>query len=207
MAPLVRALSRPATAGAVALVLGTALLAGASLRGELMTIDAVPEAKTAEVRDVLLNHYVRTLTPADIGRGRDVTAMVDKLGDPYTTYLSPPRYRAVLAQTAASGVGLGLEVAPGDGVLRVLGAVDGSPAEQAGPRQRRRDPRHRRRLDAPPGLRRRARAPAGDARQPPRPARAPSGHERPDPAPRARHGLARLGHLRTTSGAAISSCA
>src|SRR3954454_25130752 len=86
-----------------------------------------------EIRSELATRYVRPL-PGDVMSEDSVTALLARLHDPYTTYLTPAEYESVRAGVASDEIGVGLRVAPGRGVLRVLGAVDGSPAARLGVR-------------------------------------------------------------------------
>jgi carboxyl-terminal processing protease len=87
-----------------------------------------------EVRSALLARYVRPLAPSML-TGSTVGAVLGHLRDPYTVYLTPSQYEAVRAAVASEEIGVGLRVAPGPAVLRVLGAAYGSPAARHGVRR------------------------------------------------------------------------
>jgi carboxyl-terminal processing protease len=52
--------------------------------------------------------------------------------DPYSTYLSPERYRELEIGTSGEFGGVGMEVSEENGVLTVITPIEGSPAEKAG---------------------------------------------------------------------------
>lgn len=52
--------------------------------------------------------------------------------DPYTAYLTPNQLAEVYSQIEGNFVGIGVELKPADGVLNVVRAIPGSPAQQNG---------------------------------------------------------------------------
>ena len=60
--------------------------------------------------------------------------VVQELDDPYTRFMEPEQYQELTTQTSGefSGVGLRLRVPEETGILTVVEALDGSPANQAG---------------------------------------------------------------------------
>ncbi len=58
--------------------------------------------------------------------------LVDAVGDPYTTYLTPERREASDAELRGSFDGIGAQLDLRDGKLTVVAPVDGSPSAQAG---------------------------------------------------------------------------
>lgn len=62
-----------------------------------------------------------------------IDTMLKPLGDPFTRFLRPERFKALTDSTAGSisGVGLQLGINEGENVLRVLASLDGSPAAAA----------------------------------------------------------------------------
>jgi carboxyl-terminal processing protease len=61
-----------------------------------------------------------------------MAAMVDALGDPYSTYLGPDEERWLRTQVSGSYVGIGVELDVRDGFPLVVTAIDDSPALEAG---------------------------------------------------------------------------
>ena len=61
-----------------------------------------------------------------------MAAMVDALGDPYSTYLGPDEERWLRTQVSGSYVGIGVELDVRDGFPVVVTAIDDSPALEAG---------------------------------------------------------------------------
>jgi carboxyl-terminal processing protease len=86
------------------------------------------------VRTELETRYVRDLGDSVLA-ARSIDGLIDRLHDPYTVYLTPSEYASVRAAVATSEVGVGLRVAPAQGMLRVIGAADGSPAARLGIRR------------------------------------------------------------------------
>ncbi len=63
-----------------------------------------------------------------------ITGMVNALGDPYTSYLSPEVNKAVTDAINGTYQGIGAELGLKDGQLIVVSPLDGSPAKEAGVR-------------------------------------------------------------------------
>ncbi len=83
-----------------------------------------------EVREAIAARYYRAV-PDDVLRLGSVHAMITALGDPYTSYLTPPAYRLVRQETASRYSGIGASVLPSRGALVVVGLRSG-PAMTAG---------------------------------------------------------------------------
>jgi len=83
----------------------------------------------AEIRDDLRTRYVEPL-PSSVLSAPSAQALLARLHDPYTVYLTPRDY-ALLRTETVGYVGLGLRLTPTAHHLRVLGAIPGSPAAVA----------------------------------------------------------------------------
>ncbi|MDA0672758.1 MAG: S41 family peptidase [Cyanobacteria bacterium] len=132
----------------VALVLGAPSSAQALTDGHQLVSEVWRIVNRAYV-DETFNHqnwwFVRQhwlqqplATPAEAYAAVD--DMLSSLGDPYTRFLTPEKYRSLQTNTAGELTGVGLQIAKDekDGVLQVIAPVEGSPAETAGlqPRDR-----------------------------------------------------------------------
>ncbi|MDD3364543.1 MAG: S41 family peptidase, partial [Syntrophomonas sp.] len=83
-----------------------------------------------EVRELLRNDYVDPVQ-ADVLNAPTIDAMLEKLGDPHTSFLTAAQYQDFnnsLEQTF-SGIGIYLDIVP-EGV-KVTGLVGGSPADKS----------------------------------------------------------------------------
>jgi carboxyl-terminal processing protease len=52
--------------------------------------------------------------------------------DPYSRYLSPDKFKALMAFTTGEYVGVGIEITPAESGLKVVTVMEGSPAQKAG---------------------------------------------------------------------------
>ena len=89
------------------------------------------EDLSAQVLHMLRDHYYE---PVDKQKLEDasVDALIGKLDDPYTDYLSPAELKALRDRTDRAYYGVGLQVAQrGEGVV-VVRVYDGSPAADQG---------------------------------------------------------------------------
>ena len=64
--------------------------------------------------------------------GKALEGMVEELGDPHSTVLSPERVKRLTESTTGNYAGVGLRVDARDGWLIVIDPVPGAPAERAG---------------------------------------------------------------------------
>ena len=77
-------------------------------------------------------YYKRdTLDDETLVRGA-VKGLVDAVGDPYTSYLTPSERAESDAELHGSFDGIGVQIDVQDGRVRVVAPLDGSPAQQAG---------------------------------------------------------------------------
>jgi carboxyl-terminal processing protease len=86
-----------------------------------------------QVREALAARYYRPV-PANVLQLGSVGAMLSALRDPYTAYLTPPNYRLVRGDTAATYSGIGIGVLPKAKGL-VVASVAAGPARRAGIRE------------------------------------------------------------------------
>ncbi|MBQ3553898.1 MAG: S41 family peptidase [Clostridia bacterium] len=111
----------------------------------LVTLTAAPlltknsetaEGKLLRARDMIMEHYVDSLTPAQMEKMDDaaIGAMVASLGDPYSRYMNEASLSAYEEDKAEEYFGIGMEINfSGDtGEMLVTAAYDGSPAQKAG---------------------------------------------------------------------------
>jgi carboxyl-terminal processing protease len=92
------------------------------------------------VLDLVERNYVEEVDPEKLTNSA-IDGMLKTL-DPYSTYLSPERYRELEIGTSGEFGGVGMEVSEENGVLVVITPIEGSPAEKAGikPLQRKKRP-------------------------------------------------------------------
>jgi carboxyl-terminal processing protease len=82
------------------------------------------------VLDLIERNYVEEVDPEKLTNSA-IDGMLKTL-DPYSTYLSPERYRELEIGTSGEFGGVGMEVSEENGVLTVITPIVGSPAEKAG---------------------------------------------------------------------------
>ncbi|OGE22835.1 MAG: hypothetical protein A3J42_07565 [Candidatus Dadabacteria bacterium RIFCSPHIGHO2_12_FULL_53_21] len=82
------------------------------------------------VLDLVERNYVEEVDPEKLTNSA-IDGMLKTL-DPYSTYLSPERYRELEIGTSGEFGGVGMEVSEENGVLTVITPIEGSPAEKAG---------------------------------------------------------------------------
>ncbi|HSC34791.1 MAG TPA: S41 family peptidase [Thermodesulfobacteriota bacterium] len=82
------------------------------------------------VLDLIERNYVEEVDPEKLTNSA-IDGMLKTL-DPYSTYLSPERYRELEIGTSGEFGGVGMEVSEENGVLTVITPIEGSPAEKAG---------------------------------------------------------------------------
>src|SRR5690606_27813347 len=61
-----------------------------------------------------------------------VEGLLQELGDPNTSLLTPPDYERLRSETTAEYGGVGIQIAERDGWITVLAPLPGTPAERAG---------------------------------------------------------------------------
>ena len=84
----------------------------------------------AEVYERIKREYVEDVDDHALME-RAVRGMVAAL-DPHSAYLDSEEFEEIRLSTMGSYPGVGIEVAPGDGAVRVLHPIEGSPAQRAG---------------------------------------------------------------------------
>ncbi|HEV8017556.1 MAG TPA: S41 family peptidase [Steroidobacteraceae bacterium] len=84
----------------------------------------------AEVYERIKREYVDEVDDHALME-KAVRGMVAAL-DPHSAYLDSEEFDEIRVSTMGSYPGVGIEVAPGDGVVRILRPIEGSPAQQAG---------------------------------------------------------------------------
>lgn len=82
------------------------------------------------VLDLIERNYVEEVDPEKLTNSA-IDGMLKTL-DPYSTYLTPERYRELEIGTSGEFGGVGMEVSEENGVLTVITPIEGSPAEKAG---------------------------------------------------------------------------
>ena len=82
------------------------------------------------VLDLVERNYVEEVDPEKLTDSA-IDGMLKTL-DPYSTYLSPERYRELEIGTSGEFGGVGMEVSEENGTLVVITPIEGSPAEKAG---------------------------------------------------------------------------
>ncbi len=79
------------------------------------------------------DRYLRETLPNREATYTAISTMLSSLGDPFTRFLDPERYRSLQTSTAGELVGVGLQIAIDDAQqVRVIAPVEASPADRAG---------------------------------------------------------------------------
>ena len=89
-----------------------------------------PPVALDQVRDALATAYYRHVSPMLLVRP-SIPSILDRLGDPYTEYLTPRKYAALQDRLSQPSYGVGLTVSPAEDGLIVTSSLRG-PARQAG---------------------------------------------------------------------------
>jgi carboxyl-terminal processing protease len=84
----------------------------------------------AEVLERVKREYVADIDDRELLENA-VRGMVSAL-DPHSAFLNSEEYEEIRVSTMGSYPGVGIEVAAGDGAVKILRAIEGSPAEAAG---------------------------------------------------------------------------
>jgi len=84
----------------------------------------------AEVYERIKRDYVEDVDDHQLIE-RAVRGMVAAL-DPHSAYLDSEEFEEIRLSTMGSYPGVGIEIAPGDGAVKVLHPIEGSPAQRAG---------------------------------------------------------------------------
>ena len=82
------------------------------------------------VLDIVQRNYVEDVDPNDLTENA-IDGMLKAL-DPYSTYLTPERYKELEIGTSGEFGGVGLELTVEDDTLTVIAPIDGTPADLAG---------------------------------------------------------------------------
>ena len=84
-----------------------------------------------QVMSYVSNEYVDTVSQSELYR-HAVDGMLEELGDPYTTFLTPTRLSRLQESTTGNYGGLGIQIDVRDGWIVVVAPIPGTPAERAG---------------------------------------------------------------------------
>jgi len=84
----------------------------------------------SQVASVVNSHYVEDIDSEDLIKA-GIKGMLKTL-DPYSEYLDPKQYHALLEDTHGQFEGLGIEIAIKDGWLTVISPLEDTPAERMG---------------------------------------------------------------------------
>lgn len=109
----------------------------AALNGNKDRVDGVDFSLFWKAWNIVDEKYVKThhssstITTNDRVYGA-IKGMVDALGDPYTTFFPPQQAAQFETQIDGNFEGVGMEMGVKDGMLTVISALKGSPAEKAG---------------------------------------------------------------------------
>jgi len=125
--------SPPAEAKAISAPQGTTLRRPARPVPYLQPQRTLAERLRDEVRNELAASYYLPVD-REVLEGDTISEILDRLGDPYTEYLTPEAYQSLQNRTARSYSGVGLTVGPAEGGLIVTSALAG-PAREAGIRK------------------------------------------------------------------------
>ncbi len=103
----------------------------------------------AEVLDRIKTAYVEPMDDKTLLENA-IKGMLSNL-DPHSAYLEPEAFQELQESTSGEFGGLGIEVGPEDGFIKVISPIDDTPAAQSRHRAGRSDQSHRRPADQGPG--------------------------------------------------------
>lgn len=83
-----------------------------------------------QLASVVSSNYMEDVNPQSLVKG-GITGMLSTL-DPYSNYLEPKQYRALLEDTQGQFEGLGIEISVREGWLTVISPLEDTPAERMG---------------------------------------------------------------------------
>lgn len=107
--------------------MGGFLLARAQMPEGLLA----PLQPLLETYEIIQTRYIEKVDPSKLVKGA-VKGMMESLGDPYSSWISPDEYeRREMIQEGRLG-GLGIRIATRDGLPTILHVLEGTPAERAG---------------------------------------------------------------------------
>lgn len=86
-----------------------------------------------EIHDALETHHVSNPSGEQLA-GLSIEAMLDALGDPYSSYMTPEEWDAYLNSLQQKFTGIGVAVSDEEEGMRIIEVYSHSPAEQAGVR-------------------------------------------------------------------------
>lgn len=84
-----------------------------------------------QVLQHISDRFVEERDPADLYK-MAVDGLLEELGDPHSTFMTPEDYEELRVRTEGEYAGLGIEISVRDGWITVLSAMPGTPAERAG---------------------------------------------------------------------------
>lgn len=116
------------------LVAGMALVTGGWFlqRGVSQEQNVYANAKLfQEVVDYVSNRFVDPKPPAELYQ-MAIDGLLQELGDPHTTFMTPKDYNQLRVATTGEYAGLGIQIAKRDGWITVISPLPGTPAERAG---------------------------------------------------------------------------
>ena len=79
----------------------------------------------------IADEYVEEKDPADLYR-MAITGLLDQLGDPHTTFMTPDEYEGLRIQTTGEYGGLGIQIGVRNDWVTVIAPLPETPAERAG---------------------------------------------------------------------------
>jgi carboxyl-terminal processing protease len=84
-----------------------------------------------EVRERIAAQYVDSLDTDELYR-RAIVGLVNELGDPYSGWFPPERFRRLAERTSGNYAGIGARVDTRDGWVTVIAPIPGTPAAEVG---------------------------------------------------------------------------
>jgi len=88
------------------------------------------ESDISKVLEIIHETYLDEVKDGQLIQGA-LEGMVASL-DPYSRYLTPDKFKALMAFTSGEYSGIGIEIMPSEGSLKVVSVMDNSPAEKSG---------------------------------------------------------------------------
>lgn len=87
--------------------------------------------KLSQIEELINKKYYQDIDE-DILKEGTYNGIVSALKDPYSVYMNKKQYKEFQESSEGAYVGIGVQVAPQDGVIKIISVFEGSPAGEAG---------------------------------------------------------------------------